>query len=135
MKRILILTLTVLLTILLTACGNTPEQFTVTMHEAYLQHDPITVTVTLPTNAKESEITFSIDSRVYSVTSIPTVDDPTFVFEDIPDDGMMKIYLAMPSNESETAILYMIPENETTEMCFVAAEGDFTRLTDYLGSN
>lgn len=135
MKRILVLILTVLLACLFSACSSEPEQFTVIMQESYAQHEPITLTVTLPTNAKESEITFTVDGKVYSAASMPTVDDPTFVFEDLPDDGMEKIRLSMPSDASETEVLYMLPEDGSAELCFTAAEGDFARLTDYLGSN
>ena len=110
MKHILVLILAVLLTCLFSACGNEPEQFTVIMQESYAQHEPVTLTVTLPTDAKESEITFTVDGKVYSVASIPTVSDPTFVFADLPDDG-------------------------SPELCFTAADGDFTRLREYLGSN
>ena len=135
MKRSLVLILTVLLACLFSACSREPEQFTVTMQEIYALHDPITVTVTLPTNAKESNITFTIDGNVYSVVSMPTVNDPTFVFADAADDGMANIRLSMPSDTSETEVLYMLPEDGSAELCFTAAEGDFSRLTDYLGSN
>ena len=135
MKQILILTFTVLLTLLFVSCGKQPEQFSVTMGEMYALHDPIILTVILPDNAKESDITFAIDGTVYSVSSIPTVNDPTFVFEDIAGDGMMQIRLEMASDESESDVLYMLPEDGTAEMCFVATAGDFSRLTAYLGTN
>ena len=135
MNRIPILTSAVLLTFVFSACTNQPAQFSVTMDEMYVQHDPITLTVTLPNNAKEHEITFAINGTVYSVASMPTVNDPTFVFADLPDDGMMKIYLSMSSDASETEVLYMQPEDGSPELCFVAAKDDFSRLTEYLGSN
>lgn len=135
MKRILVLTLSVLLTFLFSACNEQPEQFSVTMDELYAQHEPMTLTVTLPTNAKEHEITFTIDGKVYSVASMPTVNDPTFVFEELPDDGMLNIRLSMPSDASETEVLYMLPEDGSPELCFTATDGDFSRLTDYLGTN
>ena len=135
MKRILVLTVTLLLTALFTACGEKNTQFSVTMSEQYVLHEPITLTVTLPTDAKESEITFTIDGKVYSVTSMPTVNDPTFVLHNLPDDGMANIRLSMPSDASGTEVLYMLPEDGAAELCFTAAEGDFSRLTEYLGSN
>ena len=64
MKRILVFTVTLLLTVLFSACSEQPTQFSVTMGEQYAQHEPITLTVTLPTNAKEHEITFTIDGKV-----------------------------------------------------------------------
>lgn len=135
MKRILVLTLTILLACLFSACNDQPSLFSVTMSEIYSLHDPITLTVTLPANAKESDITFAIDGTVYSVSSLPTVNDPTFVFEDIAGDGMMQIRMEMADDESENDVLYMLPEDGTTEMCFVATDGDFSRLTAYLGTN
>ena len=135
MKRIPVLTSAVLLTFVFSACTNQPAQFSVTMDEIYVQHKPITLTVTLPNNAKEHEITFAINGTVYSVASMPTANDPTFVFADLPDDGMMKIYLSMPSDASETEVLYMQPEDGSPELCFTATDGDFSRLTDYLGTN
>ena len=135
MKRILVLTVALLLTCLFTACSEQPTQFSVTMSEIYTLHDPITLTVTLPANAKEHEITFTIDGKVYSVASIPTVNDPTFVFEDLSGNSMAKIYLSMPSDASETEVLCMLPEDGSGELCFVATDGDFSRLTDYLGTN
>ncbi len=135
MKRILVLTLTVLLACLFSACGNEPEQFTVIMQESYAQHEPVTLTVTLPANAKEHEITFTIDGKEYAIASMPTVNDPTFVFEDLSDDGMATIRLSMPSDASETEVLCMLPEDGSGELCFVATDGDFSRLREYLGSN
>ena len=135
MKRILVLTVALLLICLFTACSEQPAQFSVTMSEIYTLHDPITLTVTLPANAKEHEITFAIDGTEYAVASMPTVNDPTFVFEDLPDDGMARICLSMPSDASETEVLYMLPEDGSAELCFTATEGDFSRLTDYLGTN
>ena len=135
MKRILVLTVALLLICLFTACSEQPEQFSVTMDELYTQHESITLTVTLPTNAKEHEITFTIDGKEYAIASMPTVNDPTFVFEELPDDGMIKICLSMPSDASGTEVLYMQPEDGSPELCFTATDGDFSRLTDYLGSN
>ena len=135
MKRILVLSLSVLLAFLFSACNEQPEQFSVTMTENYNAHDPITLTVTLPANAKEHEITFTIDGKEYAIASMPTVNDPTFVFEDLSDDGMAAIRLSMPSDASETEVLCMLPEDGSGELCFVATDGDFSRLTDYLGSN
>ena len=135
MKRILVLSLSVLLAFLFSACNEQPEQFSVTMTESYNAHDPITLTVTLPANAKEHEITFTIDGKEYAIASMPTVNDPTFVFEELPDDGMIKICLSMPSDASETEVLCMLPEDGSGELCFVATDGDFSRLRDYLGSN
>ena len=134
MKRILVFTVTLLLTVLFSACSEQPTQFSVTMGEQYAQHEPITLTVTLPTNAKEHEITFTIDGKEYAIASMPTVNDPTFVFEELPDDGMIKICLSMPSDASDTEVLYMQPEDGSPELCFVATDGDFSRLRDYLGS-
>ncbi len=134
MKRILILTLTVLLACLFSACNDQPEQFSVTMREAY-GSEQITLTVTLPANAKEHAITFAVNGTVYTVASMPTVADPTFLFEDLPDDGMAKVCLSMPSDASETEVLYMQPEDGAAELCFVAQDGDFSRLTEYLGTN
>ena len=79
--------------------------------------------------------TFTIDGKVYSVASMPTVNDPTFVFEDLSDDGMETIRLSMPSDASETEVLCMLPEDGSPELCFTATDGDFSRLTDHLGSN
>ena len=135
MKRILVFTVTLLLTVLFSACSEQPTQFSVTMGEQYAQHEPMTLTVTLPTNAKEHEITFTIDGKEYAIASMPTVNDPTFVFEDISDDGMMEIRLEMASDESEKDVLYMLPEDGAAELCFIAPDGDFSRLTDYLGTN
>ena len=135
MKRILVLTVALLLTCLFTACSEQPEQFSVTMSEIYTLHDPITLTVTLPANAKEHEITFTIDGKEYTIASMPTVNDPTFVFEDLSDDGMATIRLSMPSDASETEVLYMLPEDGSGELCFVATDGDFSRLREYLGTN
>ena len=135
MKRILVFTVTLLLTVLFSACSEQPTQFSVTMGEQYAQHEPITLTVTLPTHAKEHEITFTIDGKEYAIASMPTVNDPTFVFEELPDDGMIKICLSMPSDASDTEVLYMQPEDGSPELCFVATDGDFSRLRDYLGSN
>ncbi len=135
MKRMLILTVTLLLTVLFSACSEKNTQFSVTMSEWNVLHEPITLTVTLPANAKESEITFTIDGTEYAVASMPTVNDPTFVFDDLPDDGMTTIYLSMPSDMSESEVLYMQPEDGSAELCFTAAQGDFSRLREYLGSN
>ena len=135
MKRILVLTLSVLLTFLFSACNKQPEQFSVTMTESYNAHDPITLTVTLPANAKEHEITFTIDGKEYAIASMPTVNDPTFVLNDLPDDGMLNIRLSMPSDASDTEVLYMQSEDGSPELCFVATDGDFSRLRDYLRSN
>ena len=138
MKRILVLTLTtltILLACLFSACSEQPTQFSVTMSEIYSLHDPITLTVTLPANAKEHEITFTIDGMEYAIASMPTVNDPTFVFEDLSDDGMATIRLSMPSDASQTEVLCMLPEDGSGELCFVATDGDFSRLREYLGSN
>ena len=135
MKRILVFTVTLLLTVLFSACSEQPTQFSVTMGEQYAQHEPVTLTVTLPTNAKEHEITITIDGKEYAIASMPTVNDPTFVFEELPDDGMIKICLSMPPDASDTEVLYMQPEDGSPELCFVATDGDFSRLRDYLGSN
>ena len=135
MKRILVLSLSVLLAFLFSACNEQPAQFSVTMSEIYTLHDPITLTVTLPANAKEHEITFTIDGKEYAIASMPTANDPTFVFEDLSDDGMATIRLSMPSDASETEVLCMLPEDGTAELCFVATDGDFSRLMEYLGSN
>ncbi len=135
MKRIFVLTVALLLICLFTACSEQPTQFSVTMSEIYTLHDPITLTVTLPANAKEHEITFTIDGKEYAIASMPTVNDPTFVFEDLSDDGMAAIRLSMPSDASETEVLYMLPEDGSGELCFTASEGDFTRLREYLGAN
>ena len=135
MKRILVLSLSVLLAFLFSACNEQPEQFSVTMTESYNAHDPITLTVTLPANAKEHEITFTIDGKEYAIASMPTVNDPTFVFEDLSDDGMEAIRLSMPSDASETEVLCMLPEDGSGELCFVATDGDFSRLREYLGAN
>lgn len=135
MKRILVLSLSVLLAFLFSACNEQPAQFSVTMSEIYTLHDPITLTVTLPANAKEHEITFTIDGKEYAIASMPTVNDPTFVFEDLSDDGMATIRLSMPSDASETEVLCMLPEDGSRELCFVATDGDFSRLREYLGSN
>ena len=135
MKRILVLSLSVLLAFLFSACNEQPEQFSVTMTESYNAHDPITLTVTLPANAKEHEITFTIDGKEYAIASMPTVNDPTFVFEDLSDDGMATIRLSMPSDASETEVLCMLPEDGSGELCFVATDGDFSRLREYLGTN
>ena len=135
MKHMLFLTVFLLLTLIFSACGEQKEQFTVTMEEMYAGHDPITLTVTLPNTPKESDITFAIDGTVYTIASMPTVNDPMFVFSDIPDDGMQKIYLNMPSDESEPETLHMHPDDGTAEMSFVVTEGDFSRLTAYLGTN
>ena len=134
MKRVLLLAFTVLFACLLSACSRESAQFTVTMQEAY-SSEQITLTVTLPANAKEHEITFTIDGKEYAIASMPTVNDPSFVFEDLPDDGMARICLSMPSDASETEVLYMLPEDGSAELCFVAPNGDFSRLTDYLGTN
>ena len=135
MKRILVLTVALLLTCLFTACSEQPTQFSVTMSEIYTLHDPITLTVTLPANAKEHEITFTIDGKEYAIASMPTVNDPTFVFEDLSGDSMAKIYLSMPSDASETEVLYMQPEDGSAELCFIAPDGDFSMLKDYLKTN
>ena len=135
MKRILVLSLSVLLAFLFSACNEQPEQFSVTMTESYNAHAPITLTVTLPANAKEHEITFTIDGKEYAIASMPTVNDPTFVFEDLSDDGMATIRLSMPSDASETEVLCMLPEDGSGELCFVATDGDFSRLREYLGAN
>ena len=45
MKRILVFTVTLLLTVLFSACSEQPTQFSVTMGEQYAQHEPITLTV------------------------------------------------------------------------------------------
>ena len=135
MKRILFLTVILLLTLIFSACGRQNAQFTVTMEEMYAQHGPITLTVTLPDNAKEHEITFAIDGTVYTIASLPTVNDPTFVFTDNPDDGMHKIYLSMPSDESEQETLGMQPDDGTAELSFIVTAGDFSRLTAYLNTN
>ena len=135
MKRILVLSLSVLLAFLFSACSEQPAQFSVTMTESYNAHDPITLTVTLPANAKEHEITFTIDGKEYAIASMPTVNDPTFVFEDLSDDGMAAIRLSMPSDASETEVLCMLPEDGSGELCFVATDGDFSRLREYLGTN
>ena len=136
MKRILILILAVMLTVVCTACGS-PKQFSVTMTESYNAHDPITVTVNLPGNAKEGEITFDIEGTVYSVTSMPTVSAPTFVFADVADDGMQSVCLVLASNETGEAVLYMRPDEGTVgvELCFVADMEAFSKLTDYLRTN
>ena len=135
MKRILVFTVTLLLTVLFSACSEQPTQFSVTMGEQYALHEPITLTVTLPTNAKEHEITFTIDGMEYAIASMPTVNDPTFMFEDLSDDGMATIRLSMPSDASETEVLCMLPEDGSGELCFIATDGDFSRLRDYLRSN
>ena len=134
MKRVLLLAFTVLFACLLSACSRESAQFTVTMQEAY-SSEQITLTVTLPSNAKEHEITFTIDGKEYAIASMPTVNDPTFVFEDISDDGMMEIRMEMASDESEKDVLYMLLEDGAAELCFIAPDGDFSRLTDYLGTN
>jgi hypothetical protein len=66
---------------------------------------------------------------------MPTVNDPTFVFEDLSDDEMATIRLSMPSDASETEVLCMLPEDGSGELCFVATDGDFSRLREYLGTN
>ena len=134
MKRVLLLAFTVLFACLLSACSGESAQFTDTMQEAY-SSEQITLTVTLPSNAKEHEITFAIDGTEYAIASMPTVNDPTFVFEDLSDDGMAAIRLSMPSDASETEVLCMLPEDGSGELCFVATDGDFSRLREYLGSN
>ena len=60
---------------------------------------------------------------------------PGTPFEELPDDGMIKICLSMPSDASGTEVLYMQPEDGSPELCFTATDGDFSRLRDYLGSN
>lgn len=133
MKRILILT-AALLMLTLAACGKT-QQFSVTMPELYASHDPITLTVTLPANGDKSAVIFAVDGVEYAVTSMPTVDAPIFVFEDIADDGMSVIRLEMASDESEDVVLYMLPDGEAFELAFYAPLQEFSRLTDYLGTN
>ena len=136
MKRILILLLAVMLTVLCTACGGS-KPFTVTMTESYNAHDPITVTVNLPGGANESDITFDIDGTLYSVTSMPTVSAPTFVFADVADDGMQSVCLVLASDNAGDAVLYMRPDEGTVgvELCFVADMEAFSKLTDYLRTN
>ena len=137
MKRILVLTLSVLLTFLFSACNEQPEQFSVTMTESYNAHDPITVTVNLPGGANESDITFDIDGTLYSVTSMPTVSAPTFVFADVADDGMQSVCLVLASDNAGDAVLYMRPDEGTVgvELCFVADMKAFSKLTNYLRTN
>lgn len=138
MKRILSLLLAVILTVLFTACGGSTT-FSVTMTESSGAHDPITVTVNLPGSTKESEITFDIDGTVYAVTSQPTVNDPTFVFADVADDGMQSVCLVLTSDETGEATLSMQPEEvsdtDVAALCFVADMEAFSKLTDYLRTN
>lgn len=136
MKHLSVLSLAVILAVLFTACGG-QTQFSVTMNESYAAHEPITVTVNLPGSAKESEITFDIDGTVYSVTSMPTVSAPTFVFADVADDGMQSVCLVLASDEAGEAVLYMRPDEGTVgvELCFVTDMKEFSKLTDYLRTN
>lgn len=137
MKRILVLSLSVLLAFLFSACNEQPEQFSVTMTESYNAHDPITVTVNLPGGANESDLTFDIDGTLYSVTSMPTVSAPTFVFADVADDGMQSVCLVLASDNAGDAVLYMRPDEGTVgvELCFVADMKAFSKLTNYLRTN
>jgi hypothetical protein len=48
---------------------------------------------------------------------------------------MATIRLSMPSDASETEVLCMLPEDGSGELCFVATDGDFSRLREYLGTN
>ena len=136
MKRVLLLAFTVLFACLLSACSRESAQFTVTMQEAY-SSEQITLTVTLPSNAKEHEITFAIDGTEYAIASMPTVNDPTFVFEDISDDGMQSVCLVLASDNAGDAVLYMRPDEGTVgvELCFVADMKAFSKLMNYLRTN
>ena len=136
MKRILVLSLSVLLAFLFSACSGESAQFTVTMQEAY-SSEQITLTVTLPSNAKEHEITFAINGTEYAIASMPTVNDRTFVFEDISDDGMQSVCLVLASDNAGDAVLYMRPDEGTVgvELCFVADMKAFSKLTNYLRTN
>ena len=139
MKRILFLTFILLLTLVFGACGEQTTQFSVTMEERSAMHDPVILTVTLPNHAKESEITFDIDGTVYTVTSLPPVKDPTFVFADDANDGMQSVSLVLASDVTGEAVLSMHPDDGTdtdiVALCFVADMEAFSTLTDYLRTN
>jgi hypothetical protein len=68
---------------------------------------------------------------------MPTVSAPTFVFEDISDDGMQSVCLVLASDNAGDAVLYMRPDEGTVgvELCFVADMKAFSKLTNYLRTN
>lgn len=133
MKKIAFLTTAIFLFLTLASCAGGSDKFTVEMTEARAQVDPIAMTVTLPDNAKESDITFTINEIVYSVSSIPTVDDPAFVFADADGDGMQSIMFTL-YDEVGSAELHIITE-DGAKLNFCADIEAFSRLTDYLRTN
>lgn len=112
------------------------SMFDVVMTEVYAKTNPLRMTVHLPNNGRENDIAFTIDGIEYAVTSMPTVNDPTFDFADKNDDGIRSIAFIMVTDENKSGVaeLHVMPD-AGSELVFVSEMAAFSKLLDFLGNN
>ena len=94
----------------------------------------MSITVILPDSPRLPEITLVIGGVSYKSMLGPTVSDPSFVFEDNPDDGIALMSLILADSSDGTATL-RITDTGGNESAYTGPMSDFRRLTDYLGSS
>lgn len=125
--------LCVVLLLLILPMLSCTSEFAVDMQECRGAAEPITLRIVLPDTNRESEITFILSDTAYSITSMPTVSDPTFVLYSQAADALPYLALRLDS-EAEYAELHMRTK-EDESLLYTAELDAFARLTDYCGRN
>lgn len=118
----------VLAGMMLTACDA--NSFTVTMQEAYQNTKPVIITVTMD-GAAYADLTFTINNISYTVSSIPTVSDPTYRLTPVEEDGMA-VYLRIA--DVDYAQLHMLSE-DGIELMYICQADNFEPLLSWQAFN
>ena len=114
MKRLSVIAVLLLCTCLwIVACGAPSDILTVEMRDYYQVHEPLLVSVVLPTSYDVSELLFQINGTVFHTQSLPTEEDPYFhlTAEDGEHTASLKV-LGCFGKESPLVILQFFPDAE-----------------------
>ena len=126
-----------LLICFLTGCTAKETSFSVEMTASDSGHEPVMLTVILPDHGSTADIRFIIDGREYTTAQLPTVDSPMFLFADRADDEWGSVAFILDADDpARMAHLRLFPTDTTsTELVLSADLTEFSRLTDWLGTN
>ena len=116
------------------ACTAPSEILTVEMHDYYLAHEPLLVSVVLPTSYDVSELLFQINGMVYHTKNLPTEENSMFSL--IAEDGSHDVSLIVRGFWDEAAMicLEMIdPDARYWSESLVSAQtAEFAPLQEWL---
>lgn len=116
------------------SCNDTPTGFTMVMYGKYDDNARVNMTVTLPNSGRVRDITFTVNSVVYTTSSSLSTASPKFFFDDVKDDGMKTVRLELSDSIDGNAELYMVT-TDGEEKIYYSSMSDFTPLLNYLRAN